>query len=42
MRTILGKKKVKHEIGNPWYRIKVDGTKVPAGVENISTIIRFI
>ena len=28
-------------MGNSWYTIKVDGTKDPTGVENISTINRF-
>ena len=32
---------IKQEIGNSWYKIKVDGTKDPTGVENISTVIRF-
>ena len=32
---------VKQEIGNSWYTIKVDSTKDPTGVENISIIIRF-
>ena len=33
---------IKQEIGNSWYTIKVDGAKDPTGVENISTIIRFL
>ena len=32
---------IRQEIGNPWYTVKVDGTKDPNGVENISIIIRF-
>ena len=32
---------IKQEIGNSWYTIKVDGTKDPTGVENISIIICF-
>ena len=32
---------IEQEIGNPWYIIKVDGTKDPTGVENIYIIIRF-
>ena len=32
---------IKQEIGNSWYIIKVDGTKDPTGVENISIIIVF-
>ena len=32
---------IRHEIENSRYTIKVDGTKDPTGVENISTIIRF-
>ena len=27
---------IKQEIGNSWYTVKVDGTKDPTGVENIS------
>ena len=33
---------IKQEIGNSWYTIKVDGAKDPTGVENTSTIIRFL
>ena len=33
---------IKQEIGNFWYKIKVDDTKDPTGVENISIIIRFL
>ena len=32
---------IEQEIGNFWYTIKVDDTKDPTGVENISIIIRF-
>ena len=32
---------IKQEIESSWYAIKVDGTKDPTGVENISIIIRF-
>ena len=32
---------IKQEIENLWYTIRVDGTKDPTGVENISLIIRF-
>ena len=33
---------IKQEIGNSRYTIKVDGTKELTGVENISTVIRFL
>ena len=33
---------IKQEIENSRYTIKVDGTKEPTGVENISTVIRFL
>ena len=32
---------IKQEIGNYWYTFKVDGTKDPTYVKNISIIIRF-
>ena len=34
-------KGIKQKIGNSWYTIKVDGTKDPTGVKNISIIICF-
>ena len=33
---------IKQEIGNSWYTIKVDSTKDPTGVKNISIVIRFL
>ena len=33
---------IKQEIENSWYIIKVDGTKDPTGVEDISIVIRFL
>ncbi|CAM4607110.1 unnamed protein product [Leuciscus chuanchicus] len=30
------------EVADSWYRIKVDGTRDPTGVENISIIVRFV
>ena len=33
---------IKQEIRNSWFTIKVDGTKDPTGVENISIYIVFL
>ena len=33
---------IAQEIGNSWHAIKIEGTKNPIGVENISIINRFL
>ncbi len=30
------------EVADLWYTIKVDGTRDPTGIENISIIVRFV
>ncbi len=30
------------EVADSWYTIKVDGTRDPTGIENISIIVRFV
>jgi len=35
------KKAIVQEVGDAWFTLKVDGTRDPTGVENISIVLRF-